>query len=380
MGIADSDHGRQDRVPRLGVLEGCVGEHATIPADVLDASSRGILQPIACALDDIELAIRVIGRAMLAGLVVRARTVDMPIVLRDVKIDRPRPQFVGHLLVGTIKLFLRVGRSEHRILGCVVSKEIEISVGQVGLEPEGFGHTDPFEDIEHIAPAVHPRPADLTFGGEALPVVLCNFRCELKRLDDPRGVGFGIRSPLVDPELGAIDPDHSVLANAMILKHVGDAARRLDRREEFFSRCVITHRGISDRTRPNRRDERTDGKAVACDLIRDLSQIVIARVGIGVRQEQKIVNSLEFLTIDIRCCSQFQHPRQRNGWLLARAISLAYQSRPHRIVQFRMLFHCVTSVQLFVNEEGYGEFVLIFYDAVRQAPLAGRLGCASGPK
>ena len=44
------------------------------------------------------LAVRIVGRAVLAGLVVRTGAVHFAVVLRDVEVDRPRAQLVRELL------------------------------------------------------------------------------------------------------------------------------------------------------------------------------------------------------------------------------------------------------------------------------------------
>ena len=50
-----------------------------------------VAQPEAGVLDDVELAVGIVGLAVAAGLVVRARPLDRRVVLRDVEVDRPRP-------------------------------------------------------------------------------------------------------------------------------------------------------------------------------------------------------------------------------------------------------------------------------------------------
>ncbi len=69
MRVADLNHRLENGGPSMIVLEHTVREHAPIPAYMLDASLLRILEPISRASDDVELAIGVIGRTMLAGLV-----------------------------------------------------------------------------------------------------------------------------------------------------------------------------------------------------------------------------------------------------------------------------------------------------------------------
>merc|ERR1711964_99757 len=83
VGFANIHHRLENGVPGLGILERCVGEHAAVPADVPDPARGRVLQPIARTIGDVELAVGVVRRAMLAGLVVRALTVHLAIVLGD---------------------------------------------------------------------------------------------------------------------------------------------------------------------------------------------------------------------------------------------------------------------------------------------------------
>ncbi len=57
------------------------------------------------------------------------------------------------------------------VLGGVLAERVEQGVGHVGLEADGFGLADPFEQVHHRAPGVHAAPADLALGGEAFAVV-----------------------------------------------------------------------------------------------------------------------------------------------------------------------------------------------------------------
>ena len=339
VGFTHGEHRREDGVPSVGVFEGLVGEHATVPADVLDTACLCIFEPVSGALDDIEFSVWIIGAAVFAGLIVGACTVDMPIVLGDVEIDGPGSELVGHAFVGLIELLLGVVICEHGVLGGVVSEQIEIRVCQIGLESEGFWHSDSFEDIEHISPGVHPCPADFSFGGESLTVVFGDIGGFLERIDDAGGVGFGIGPPFLDAELGAIDADHTVLANAMVLKDSGDSASHFNGREEFLLALVIAHGRVADGPWPNRSDQRADGETVAGDLVGDLSDFRIARIGVGMGEEQEVIDSVELLAIDIRSGGQFEHALERDWRFLIGAIPFTDKAWPHGVVEFRKLVH-----------------------------------------
>ncbi len=339
VGFTHGEHRREDGVPSVGVFEGFVREHATVPADVLDTACLCIFEPVSGALDDIEFSVWIIGAAVFAGLIVGACTVDMPIVLGDVEIDGPGSELVGHAFVGLIELLLGVVIPEHGMFGGVVTEQVEIGVGQVGLESEGFGHTDSFEDIEHISPGVHTGPADFAFGGESLSVVFGDIGGFLERIDDAGGVGFGIGSPFFDTELGAIDADHTVFADAVVLKDSGDSASHFNGREEFLLALVITHGRVADGPWPNRSDQRADGETVAGDLVGDLSDFRIARIGVGMGEEQEVIDSVELLAIDIRSGGQFEHALERDWRFLIGAIPFTDKAWPHGVVEFRKLVH-----------------------------------------
>ena len=44
--VPNIEHRLEDDVPSLGILQSRVGEHATIPADMLDATTFKIFKPI----------------------------------------------------------------------------------------------------------------------------------------------------------------------------------------------------------------------------------------------------------------------------------------------------------------------------------------------
>src|SRR4051812_3585771 len=90
--IPDVDHRAQDVVPGLWLQHGAIGEHTAVPADVLISPRRlaGLIaHPEPGVVDDIEPPVRVVHRAVAAGLIVRARAKNRAVVLGHVEIDRP---------------------------------------------------------------------------------------------------------------------------------------------------------------------------------------------------------------------------------------------------------------------------------------------------
>src|SRR3712207_2003760 len=84
VGIPDVDHRAQDIVPGLLLHHGPIGEHAAVPADVLESTgrlARFIAHPEAGVVDDVEAAVWVVHCAVAASLVVRAGAEDGAVVL-----------------------------------------------------------------------------------------------------------------------------------------------------------------------------------------------------------------------------------------------------------------------------------------------------------
>ena len=89
-----------------GSMHDLVGEHAAVPADVLECLGQlavVVAQPVAGVLGDVELAVRVVRQAVAAGLVVGARALDRGVVLGDVEVDRPRAQRRRSACVGRVE-------------------------------------------------------------------------------------------------------------------------------------------------------------------------------------------------------------------------------------------------------------------------------------
>jgi len=63
-------------------------------------------------------------------------------------------------------------------------------------------------------------------------------------------------------------------------------------------------------------------------------ELVIAGRRIGMRQEEKIVDPLELLSIHLRGGGQLKHLIQADRRLLTFVSAFADQPRPHRVVKF----------------------------------------------
>ena len=233
---------------------------------------------------------------------------DFAVVLGDVEVDRPGPELVDHLVVGGVEFVVACSLSfEQRVLGGVVAQQVEIGVGEVGLEAERFGHADGFEQVEHVLPTVHAGPADFALGGEAFAVVGGDAGGLAEGVGDLLGVGGGVVPPLVDAELGGVDADDAVLAHAVVVEDLGDAAGGSNGVEELLPglrrRPWRSRRPC--RARPARRASRLE--AALLDAVGDASQVVVAGVGIGVGEEEEVVDAVEFLAVDLGGGGQVEH-------------------------------------------------------------------------
>ena len=74
----------------LCLFQSRVREHAAIPADMFDTTGFIIFEPVARALHDVELPVRVIRRAVLASLVMGTSSMDFSVILSHMEIDRSR--------------------------------------------------------------------------------------------------------------------------------------------------------------------------------------------------------------------------------------------------------------------------------------------------
>ena len=132
-------HRPEHPVPRLLVLQYGIGKHTPVPADVANAVPQFtliIVQPLATAPYHIQLAVGRIDRTMSPRLVVRAAPEHGPVGLRHMKIEQPRSQCAGHYPVRLFEFLFRVPILQQCCLGRIVSEQIQIGVGQIGLKPE----------------------------------------------------------------------------------------------------------------------------------------------------------------------------------------------------------------------------------------------------
>ena len=215
----------------------------------------------------------------------------------------------------------------------VVPEEVEVGMGQVTLEAERAGHIDHLQQVEHVPPGVHARPADLPLRGESLAMAGRHGRRFAEGGRDRLGVRRSILSPLVDPELRRIDADYAVLPHAVLIEDSRNPAGLADRVDELRPLHRAPHGRVADRARPDRRHQRPHGKAVGGDLVGDPTDLVVGGIGVGVGEEEKVVDAVELLPVDARRRRQLEHCVEADRRLLPRAVSLADEAGPHGVME-----------------------------------------------
>ena len=300
---------------------------------MLHAAIGGAFEPDLGAGGDVELAVGIIGLAMATGLLVGARAVDGAVVLGHVEVEGPGAELADHLAVGGPELFRSVAFLEEGGFGFVVTHQVEVGVSEVGLEAEGLRHADAFEGVEHRLPRVHASPADFAFRGDAFAMAFGDLRGLLEGVDDAGRVSLRVLAPLLHAELGGVHADDAVLADAMLVEELGDAAGLLDREQELLLLFVGTHRGITHRATPDRSDERAHLQALGGDEVRHLLEVVLGDIGVGVRVEQEQVDAVELVAVDVGGDGHVEHLLESDRRVIGVGL-LADEAGPHRVVQF----------------------------------------------
>ena len=68
--------------------------------------------------------------------------------------------------------------------------------------------------------------------------------------------------------------------------------------------------------------------------VSDAFQLVIARIRIGVREKQKVINALELLASDAGRGGEIEHVLKADGRLLIRAVTFTDETWPHGVMKF----------------------------------------------
>ena len=141
------------------------------------------------------------------------------VVLRDVEVDRPRPQRVASSSSGRRRARCWSDQSNPsgrmRSSGRVVAHREEQRVRHVGLEADGLRPVHHLEQLDVALHAVHAAPADFPFGRQPLAVTLGDVGRLAERVGDLLRVAGGILRPLRRTRR-RVDADDAVAADAEV--------------------------------------------------------------------------------------------------------------------------------------------------------------------
>ena len=198
-------------------------------------------------------------------------------------------------------------------------------------KPSVFGPVDGFQQLDHVPRAVHAAPADFALGRQPLAEFLGDVAGLAKRVGDPLRAGLRVRRPL-GRRAGRVDPHDAVRPDAELLQRAGDAAAFADLREELLAGRVVAHRRAAAGGRPHGRDDRADHQPVRANLFRQLFQLLVGRIDADVRIEQKQIDAVEPLAVDLGRGRQIEHRIELDRRLAA--LAFADDAGPRGVVKF----------------------------------------------
>src|SRR6266404_1561516 len=97
------------------------------------------VQPVTSMMRNIQFSVRIVGEAMMPGFVMRSGAFHGGIILRYVKVNRPRTERMGqslHRLIQAARVRPVPARRQNGIFGSIVAENIKESVRHIGLESQ----------------------------------------------------------------------------------------------------------------------------------------------------------------------------------------------------------------------------------------------------
>ena len=185
-----------------------------------------------------------------------------------------------------------------------------------------------------MLPAVHAAPADFALGREPLAMLLGDVAGRGESFGD-RLLALGcLRRPLVHAG-SRIDPYDAGFANPDLTELLCDSAGLFDRGEKLLALFRRSHRRAASHRRPHRRNDRSYRKSEARDLVSQALDVVLRRIDRGMRIGKKKVDPFELGAACAGGGGQLEHGVEVDRRLRIRA--LAHESRPHGVMQFRVI-------------------------------------------
>src|SRR5690606_34393788 len=142
MSFANANQRCQYIIPCLLFMQHLVGEHTTVPSDVLKSLCQLtvlVAQPITGIVCNTKFPVRVIRQTMPSGLVVRSRPENRTIILGHMEVDRPRTEGFGQCLKSFLQrpaiTPLEIGR-HNPVVGLIVSQQAEARMRHICLKAQ----------------------------------------------------------------------------------------------------------------------------------------------------------------------------------------------------------------------------------------------------
>src|SRR5579883_2520129 len=96
-------------------------------------------------------------------------------------------------------------------------------MSHIRLKAESVWTVNQLQQLRHVLPAVHPAPANLSFGGQLFSIAVGNVAGLPKSLREQFCIFVRILRPLFRRSSG-VNPDHSVTPNAKLSQFAADTA------------------------------------------------------------------------------------------------------------------------------------------------------------
>ena len=181
-------------------------------------------------------------------------------------------------------------------------------------------------------PAVHTAPANFTFGGEALAVILGDLGGFLEGLGDDLGVALGIFGPVGDTGRG-VDADDAVRTHAEVAEAGADGAGFADLGEKRGAFHFAAHGGTATRHAPNWSDDGTGDEFVFFELTGEGFDVLDLAVDGSVRIAHEEIDAIEFNAIDLGLGGHREHLVETEKRVTTR-VAFTDDTGPHCVMKF----------------------------------------------
>ena len=97
---------------------------------------------------------------------------------------------------------------------------------------------------------------------------------------------------------GAVDANHAVLADSVLIQNARNTASLPHCINELRALFDRSHRTVTNRARPDRRNKRANGKTLGGDLVSQSPDISFTCIRINMRMKEKEIDSVKLLPVN----------------------------------------------------------------------------------